>query len=356
MTPRKRPYLLRTLTAFAAAFAAALLPAIPTAAAEADGTGAAVTALSGLTLTTVNGGRNLDVQNGNTGEGVFLVTNSAPGYHQQWSADLQANGSFTLVNDTTGKCAAVGVPLRQQNCSGVSAQRWYFQPVTGAANTFMIRNAGTHKCLDIVLGAQYDDAWTQTYTCNGSAAQKWRLPASASPAAFEAAVDFASVRCQQDASTCTWRKGVQAPAEPLPRQCVSPVWYNGTPEPVQWTFTLSTSSGWTSTLGIQFTTGVSGGTPGALQATVSQTITGSVSYDLRETLGNSLTVSVPPAHYGWVALAALATEVTGEWTFDAGGYPWKTQDTVTVPLTSDTQGGASVYLARTGAEFTGCAA
>ncbi|TXS57020.1 RICIN domain-containing protein [Streptomyces sp. t39] len=356
MTPPKRSYLLRTLTAFAAAFAVALLPAAPAAAEAADSRGTSLTGLSGLTLTTANGGRNLDVQNGNTGEGVFLVTNSAPGYHQQWTADLQSNGSFTLVNDATGKCAAVGVPLRQQNCSGVSAQRWYFQPVTGAADTFMIRNAGTHKCLDIVLGAQYDDAWTQTYTCNGSRAQQWRLPASASPAAFDAAVDFASIRCQQDASTCTWRKGVQAPAVPLPKQCVSPVWYNGTAQPVQWTFSLSTTSGWTSTLGIQFTAELSGGAPGALQTRVSQTISGSVSYDLKETLGNSLAVSVPPAHYGWVALAALATEVTGEWTFDAGGYPWKTQDTVTVPLTSDAQGGASVYLARTGTEFTGCAA
>ncbi|MGW8972288.1 RICIN domain-containing protein [Streptomyces platensis] len=167
MRPPKHSGLRRTLTVFIAVLAVALGLGTQTGTAQADdGSG-----LNGLTFTSVNNGRNLDVQNGNTGDGVFIVTNSAPGYHQKWNAGLQADGSFTLVNDVTGKCVGAGYPLKQQTCSGSSGLRWYFQPVSGTSDTFMIRNAGDDKCVDVVLGAQYNDAWTQTYGCNGSKAQ-----------------------------------------------------------------------------------------------------------------------------------------------------------------------------------------
>ncbi|MEU9362257.1 RICIN domain-containing protein [Streptomyces sp. NPDC048301] len=312
------------------------------------------TGLSGLTFTSVNSGRNLDVQNGNTGNGVFLVTNAAPGYHQEWNVNQQSDGSFTLSNDHTGKCMQTGLPMRQQACNGAAAQRWYFQPVGGVENAFMIRNAGDNKCLDVVLAAQNDDAWTQTYSCNGSKAQQWAVPASATAEAFTAAVDYASKRCQRDATTCSWTKGSQAPAEPLPTECVSPVWFNGTGATVPWTFTLTTTSGWSSEISVSFDSSVTVGAPSPVQTKLGLTTTGKVTYSLSETLGNSLTIAVPPQHYGWVALSALATEVTGEWTFDANGYPWKAHDTVTVPLTSDDQGHASVYLAKTGPQFTTC--
>ncbi|MFF8714259.1 RICIN domain-containing protein [Streptomyces sp. NPDC015184] len=350
MNSRASRALPRALAALVAALAVVLGLTAQTGTARA----AEASGLAGLTFTAAGNGRNLDVQNGNTGDGVYVVTNSAPGHHQQWTANKQADGSFTLANDFTGKCVATGLPLRQQSCSGAASQRWYFQPVTGAANTFMIRNAGDNKCVDIVLNAQYDDAWTQTYGCNGSAAQQWRIPAAASGDALAAAVEYASKRCQKDAATCSWTKGVQAPAEPLPVECVSPVWYNGTGAPVPWTFSLTTTSGWSSTLGVSFTSGIGAGGASPVQASVSLTISGNVTYSLSETLGNSLTITVPQQQYGWVALSKLATKVTGEWTFDANGYPWKAQDTVTVPLTSDDQGHASIYLAKTAPEFTTC--
>lgn len=350
MNSRASRALPRALGALVAALAVVLGLTAQTGTARA----AEASGLAGLTFTAAGNGRNLDVQNGNTGDGVFVVTNSAPGHHQQWTANQQADGSFTLANDFTGKCVATGLPLRQQSCSGAASQRWYFQPVTGVANTFMIRNAGDNKCVDIVLNAQYDDAWTQTYGCNGSAAQQWRIPAAASGAALDAAVEYASKRCQKDAATCSWTKGTQAPAEPLPVECVSPVWYNGTGAPVPWTFSLTTTSGWSSTLGVSFTSGMGSGGASPVQASVSLTINGSVTYNLSETLGNSLTITVPQQQYGWVALSQLATKVTGDWTFDANGYPWKAHDTVTVPLVSDDQGRASVYLAKTAPEFTTC--
>ncbi|BDH12701.1 RICIN domain-containing protein [Streptomyces hygroscopicus] len=314
-----------------------------------DGSG-----LNGLTFSSANGGRNLDVQNGNTGDGVFIVTNSAPGYHQKWTVGPQADGSFTLVNDATGKCIEAGSPLKQRSCSGSSGLRWYFQPVSGTSDTFMVRNAGDNKCIDVVLAAQYDDAWTQSYGCNGSKAQQWKIPSSATGAALKAAVDYASKRCQKDATTCSWTKGSQAPAEPLPKQCISPVWYNGTEAPVPWTFSLNTSTGWSSQLGVSFESGIGTGAASPVQTSVSLTISGQVTYDLRKDLGNSLMITVPTHHYGWVALSELATKVTGEWTFDANGFPWKARDTVTVPLQSDDQGRSSIYLAQTSPDFTTC--
>ncbi|MEU8708115.1 RICIN domain-containing protein [Streptomyces sp. NPDC048565] len=342
----------RALSVLVAALAVMLGLTAQAGATQADGVSAS--GLTGLTFTSVNSGRNLDVQNGNTGDGVFVVTNAAPGYHQQWTADVQTDGAFRLVNDDTGKCLATGLPLAQQSCAGTAAQRWYFQPVAGVENTFMIRNAGDNKCVDVVLASQNDDAWTQTYACNGSKAQQWSIPASATGDAFEAAVDYASKRCQKDEATCSWTKGSQAPAEPLPLQCVSPVWYNGTAASVPWTFSLTTEHGWSSEISVSFESSVTVGDPSPIQTKIGLTISDKVTYSLSETLGNSLEIAVPPGHYGWVALSELATKVTGDWTFDANGYPWKAHDTVTVPLTSDDQGHASVYLAKTGPEFTTC--
>ncbi|MEV7600990.1 hypothetical protein AB0O91_26835 [Kitasatospora sp. NPDC089797] len=42
-------------------------------------------------------------------------------------------------------------------------------------------------------------------------------------------------------------------------------------------------------------------------------------------------------------------------TFDAQDFPWTADDTITVPLKYDTNGGASIYSARTRATFTNCA-
>ncbi|MFF4603053.1 RICIN domain-containing protein [Streptomyces sp. NPDC001339] len=333
------------------------MTATPAAAAEkAPGTGD----LAQVTLTNVNNGRSLDVQNGNPDSGAIVVTNSAPGYKQNWHINpVGSDGSFNLVNTATGKCVTAGLPLRQQPCDGTGSKKWYFQPVPGngaKANAFMVRNAGSNKCLDVVLGATYNDAWTQTYGCNNTRPQQWTLPTqAASDAAFALAVDYAAFRCAKDTSTCSWSKASQTPAAPLPKQCISPVWYNGTTEPVPWTFPLNTTTGWTTELGFQLQTSLQGG-GGELvpfQATVAHTVTGSVSMNLQKDLGNSLVVTVPPKQYGWVALSELATKVSGEWTFDANGFPWTAQDTITVPLKSG-DGGASIYMAQTSDTFTGC--
>ncbi|WP_034087082.1 RICIN domain-containing protein [Streptacidiphilus albus] len=332
-----------------------------------------ITALSGVGITSVSNGYSLDDQNGTTSAGSIIVTNPTPGYDESWTVGtLATDGSFPLVNDGTGLCIDAGLPLRQQSCDGRSTESWYFQPVSGSSTAFMIRQEGTDNCLDLLLGAWYPDAWTDSYGCNGSAAQQWTLPASADQAATSLALDHAASVCVSTASTCSWTTGSQSPAAPLPLQCVSPVWYNNTSAPVTYAFQLNNTTGWSDTIGGTLGTefddtnasqvGVSGGAAPApsfqntltLEGKITTSVSGSFTNSVSQTLGNTVTMPIPVGQYGWVALSELATQVTGNWTFDVGGFPWTAPDTVTVPLTTDTAGGTSIYVAETNLSFGSC--
>ncbi|WP_224281675.1 RICIN domain-containing protein [Streptomyces sp. LS1784] len=313
-----------------------------------------------LSIKSLSNGRQLDVQNGNTGDGAYIVTNSAPGYHQSWRLNVDPSDyTFTIVNNDTGKCidlAAWFVPaLRQQTCAGQASQRWFLQPAPGgAADAFMIRHAGDNTCLDLLAGAQYDDAWTDQYACNGTVNQQWSTGFPA--AARNLALDHAAKQCQKDPGSCSWAVKSEAPAAPLPKICVSSVWFNNTSSAAQQNFAVTTMSGWSSTLGGQIGANIGGAAPGdVFKAEVSTQVNYSNVWQGSTTVNNSVTVNVPPQEYGWVTLAELARKVTGTWTFDARGIPWTADDTVTVPLTSDPSGGATLYIANTSPTFTTCA-
>ena len=362
-TRRKAP-LWRALSVLITALCVGLgTAAVSATAATGTGTGTATvtssdtSTLSQLTLTSVSNGRNLDVQNGTTGAGPIVVTNSAPGYDEAWHINAGTTDSFTIVNNTTSECIDAGTPLRVQPCDGRTSEQWYLEPVAGSTdNAFMIRQASGGNCLDLLLGENYNDAWTDSYGCNGTAAQQWTLPTAAYQAARDLAVNYAAGLCQANTATCSWNTASQTAAAPLPMVCVSPVWYNDTSAAVPWTFQLNTTTGWTDQLTTSVSTKLSAGTAQVLQTEVDATLTNAVTLNLTQLLGNSLVISVPVGDYGWVALSELATEVTGTWTFDAQGFAWTAQDTVTVPLTSDPTGGSSLYEAKTSAAFTSCSA
>ncbi|WP_042390304.1 RICIN domain-containing protein [Streptacidiphilus melanogenes] len=331
--------------------------------------------LSGLTITSVSNGYDLDDQNGTPGAGSIIVTDTSPGYDESWHIGVPAaDSSFTIVDDGTGLCIDAGLPLRQQPCDGRASENWYFQPVAGSSqNAFMIRQQGTSNCLDLLMGAWYSDAWTDSYGCNGTAAQQWTLPAAAHQAAWNLALDHATTACENAPSTCSWTTASQAPAAPLSKQCVSPVWYNNTSAPITWAFQINNTTGWSDTIGgsmgVELDPGGSlegdGGGPApvpggkgtlTLQGKVTASVNGSVTNSISQTLGNTVTMPVPAGDYGWVALSELATQVTGDWTFDAQGFPWTAPDSITVPLTTDAAGGSSIYVAETNPTFTSCAA
>jgi hypothetical protein len=356
------------LAALAAACCLALLgfagsPALAASAKPAD-----TDPLTQLTFTSVGNGYSLDDQNGTAGTGSIIVTDTSPGYDEDWHlGTVAADDSFTLVNNTTGLCIDAGLPNRQQDCDGRSTENWYFQPVAGSATAFMIRQEGVDDCLDVLLGASYSDAWTDGYGCNGTASQQWTIPAAAYQEAWNMAVEHAAATCQDDTSTCTWNATSESAAAPLPTQCVSPVWYNDTSASINWAFEINDTTGWSDAIMVGGSVSLAGSsdtTTGAapLQEKVGTTLTGTLNgsntftYNVSQTLGSTVTIPVPAEQYGWVELAELATQVTGTWTFDVGGFPWTANDTVTVPLVTDSSGGASVYIAKTASSFTSCAA
>ncbi|MFJ8623489.1 RICIN domain-containing protein [Kitasatospora sp. NPDC093550] len=363
---RTAPWL-RVLAALLAACCAALgLAAGPAHAAPAPGPAPAPATAAGcggaplncLTLTSLGNGRRLDVQNGNTGDGVYVVTNSAPGYHQSWRLNVDPSDyTFTIVNNDTGKCvdlAAWFVPaLRQQTCAGQAGQRWFLQPAPGGGDAFAIRHAGDNTCLDLLAGAQYDDAWTDQYACNGTVNQQWAT--GAPQAARTLAVDHAAKQCQKDASTCSWAVRGEAPAAPLPRVCSSAVWFNNTAGTVQQTFAVTDMSGWSTSLGSEIGSEIGGGMEGTpLKAAVKVGLSFTNVWNGSRSVNNAVTVTVPPQQYGWVTLAEVARQVTGTWTFDAHGIPWTADDTITVPVTSDPVAGPTLYVANTSPTFTSC--
>ncbi|MBP2400673.1 RICIN domain-containing protein [Streptomyces syringium] len=305
-----------------------------------------------VTFTSQSNGRTLDVQNGSTGDGAIIVTNSAPGYHQTWRLSVDSSdSSFNIVNNTTGKCIDLSWPaLRQQTCKGQQSQKWYFQPVAGADKAFMIRNQSDNSCIDLIASANYNDAWTGKSNCHGAANQRWTTTTEAQ----NLAVDHAAKQCQKDTSSCTWAVKRTAAAAPLPKVCVSSVWYNNTSEPIAQGFSVTDMTGWSNTIGTHMSTALHAGSMPGVMAVVSSQLDLIQVWQGSKTVNNTVTVSVPPKQYGWVTLSVLAKKVTGTWTFDAHGLPWTAEDTITVPLKDDPTGGATMYVANTSPTFTSC--
>ncbi|MFI6303333.1 RICIN domain-containing protein [Amycolatopsis thailandensis] len=318
-------------------------------------------ALIRLTFTSVKDGRLLDVEDGSRDNGELIVVNPAPGAASKWRVNTAASDAgFTIANDSNGKCLDADRPyykLQQQPCDGRASEKWYFQPVAGSTErAFMIRHGADNTCLSPQT-PPYTDNFVYTDVCNGTQLQHWTIPAEAYPAAMNMAVDFAAARCAKDASNCSWSTTSQEKPKALPLVCVSPVWFNDTQTSIPWTFSLNTSTGWTNTLGVKLSAGLTLGSEFVnIKAMVQLEVSGETSLNLREDLGNSLVVTVPPRNYGWVTLSKLATKVKGTWTFDVQGFPWTAEDEVTVPLKHDSDGGASVYAAHTNTAFTSCQA
>jgi len=91
------------------------------------------------------------------------------------------------------------------------------------------------------------------------------------------------------------------------------------------------------------------GSGGKITVTLSADYT--YTYNVSQTLGSTVTIPVLAGDYGWIEPAELATQVTGSWTFDVGGFPWTANDTVSVPIAFSTTGGAGTYTAKTASTF-----
>ena len=76
-----------------------------------------------------------------------------------------------LCMDVEGGSAADGALVQQYTCNSSAAQRWKVTSV--ANNVYELVSLASGKCLDVNGGSDASGAAIQQYTCNGSAAQRW---------------------------------------------------------------------------------------------------------------------------------------------------------------------------------------
>jgi hypothetical protein len=110
---------------------------------------------------------------------------TAAGTGFDWVLRPLKNGSFELVNVSTGQClddaGAVtgGTTVKQQACSGGSSQQW--NVVQTPQGTFTIQSAGSGQCLDNGGGTE-NGVPVVTGSCSNGTAQRWWIDAVVRPA------------------------------------------------------------------------------------------------------------------------------------------------------------------------------
>ncbi|MFD5088480.1 RICIN domain-containing protein [Kitasatospora sp. NPDC058406] len=267
----------------------------------------------------------------------------------------QSDGTFGLVNNTFGKCLEVrGSSAEAWNfvyaadCQEKPAQKWYFHP---SGSDFLLRNVSSGRCLDTWGGNKVPATPVGATSCKGSVSQQWFFGNwTTEPTPKQYASAYAVKKCEASPATCSWDMKSEAPAAPMPSECVSEAWYNSTSAPTSHTFTMENTTGWSNELGSQVEAEFESGTVASLIAKVTVRLT--VSYKSiwsgSKTVNNQGTYTVPPGQYGWITLNKVARKVTGTWTFSANDLPWKANDTVAVPIAHDPNGLSTIYTINTG--------
>ncbi|MFF4559458.1 RICIN domain-containing protein [Streptomyces sp. NPDC001435] len=122
-------------------------------------------------------GKCLDVQGaGKTNGTPVQVYTCNGGASQKWQVMGSYDGGYTLVNPNSFKCLEVlngnsadGTKIQIRDCGSAKAQQWKFDVRSAGP----LRNAATGKCLHLPTFDNSKDAVLST--CNGSAAQKFRI-------------------------------------------------------------------------------------------------------------------------------------------------------------------------------------
>ncbi|MEV4558101.1 family 20 glycosylhydrolase [Kitasatospora sp. NPDC049285] len=129
------------------------------------------------TLTT--GGQALEVPGSSTTPGTHLDTWTPLGNgNQKWTFTQQSDGSYTLVNGTSGLCADVdagstspGAAIIQWTCTGNTNQRWRVTALTGGGYTVASVKSG----LLLTTASTANGAQVTQQTDTGSALQHWTV-------------------------------------------------------------------------------------------------------------------------------------------------------------------------------------
>ncbi|MFI5477249.1 family 20 glycosylhydrolase [Streptomyces cacaoi] len=126
------------------------------------------------------GGKALDNPGGSTSDGTGLVVwGPNRGGNQTWTFTRQSDGTYTLTNKTSGKCAEVadgstsaGATVVQRACDGSTGQRWKVTPL-GADDEYTIASA--RSGLLLTAASATDGAQVIQQTDSGSALQRWTI-------------------------------------------------------------------------------------------------------------------------------------------------------------------------------------
>jgi len=94
------------------------------------------------------------------------------------SAGSQVIPPVATLHTASGQCLTVsdkdaGTRPKQDNCDGSAQQRWQLTAI--AADTYLIVNQASGKCLDVNDESKDDGAKIQQWDCHQSANQRWKV-------------------------------------------------------------------------------------------------------------------------------------------------------------------------------------
>ncbi len=304
-------------------------------------------------------GKYLDIDNPSDPHAYLKLTGEG-GDRSFWKLEADSDFMVRVRNHVSGNCVDVwdNRYLDQWECRGQSNQRWHLVPYSLEAGTYRIRQTDSGDCFTV------DGDWVLLRACgNADPAQEWRLGVGGKtpPGIRPLAVKYAMRQCDTTPSTCSWKENTakKAPAFLGPGECVSQLVHNKTDKAVTYTRTWAQTVGWQNTLGGSITLSVETGIDFGIAAKVTAAVQANYSHAWigSETATDALAMTLKPGQYGWITRRPLLKKVTGTWTLDVNGQPWRLDAVLRLPAKDGTDKQASVLEVRTATEPpTGCSA
>jgi hypothetical protein len=103
-------------------------------------------------------------------------------FSQEWSFLRQSNGTYEVVNASTGKCLSLyygrtnqGAPLVQYDCHGWSDQQWRIIPLSRGGVSFELQSAASGYYVDVPGGTPVWGTQLDVWSLNLSLNQAWVL-------------------------------------------------------------------------------------------------------------------------------------------------------------------------------------
>ncbi|HET6482945.1 MAG TPA: ThuA domain-containing protein [Actinoplanes sp.] len=129
-----------------------------------------------------NSAKCLDARAAGTTNGTAIQQNGCTGSTAQQYQFAPTSGGFVRINqrgnsaqalDVTNVSTADNAPIQTWAYGGGNNQQW--QPVSEGSGYYHFLNRNSGKCLDVPGASQSDGVQLVQYSCNGSAAQSFRL-------------------------------------------------------------------------------------------------------------------------------------------------------------------------------------